>query len=112
MTRLFKLIVHIPLSHADAMRQAVGDAGGGQAGPYSHCSFSVRGTGRFKVGYDANPHIGTPGSYDEVEEECIEVSHIALDVVADVIQAMQNAHPYEETAYQLFEMVNVEDLKG
>lgn len=42
-----KVIVTVPVAHADAVRKALGDAGAGVFGNYKHCSFSVVGTGRF-----------------------------------------------------------------
>lgn len=104
MAKSYTLIVNVPVSHADAVRQAIGDAGGGVAGNYSHCSFSVRGMGRFKGNENSNPAFGVAGVYESVEEERIEIPHIAEDVVDAVIAAMIAAHPYEETAYQLIEL--------
>ena len=106
MPKNYTLIVNVPVTHADNVRQAIGDAGGGKAGNYTHCSFSVRGTGRFKGNLQSHPAIGQPGHYETVEEDRIEVAHISEDVIADVIQAMITAHPYEETAYQLIELAN------
>jgi hypothetical protein len=111
MAKLYKIVVHVPPDHADAVRRAIGDAGGGKAGDYSHCSFSMRGIGRFKSGNNANPHIGQPGEFTETEEEFIEVSHISGDILHDVVAAMEKAHPYEETAYQVFEMVDLESIQ-
>lgn len=104
----YTLIVNVPVTHSDAVRMAIGDAGGGTAGNYSHCSFSTKGLGRFKGNEHSTPAIGQPGQYETVEEERIEVSHISEDVVRDVIAAMENAHPYEETAYQLIELTQLE----
>lgn len=111
MTKLYKLIVHAPLSHADAVRLAIGDAGGGQAGNYTHCAFTTRGTGYFKGNEQANPHIGQAGQLESVEEVSIEVSHIPEHLVKQVIAAMEAVHPYEETAYQLFEMVDLKQIR-
>ncbi len=108
--RNFKLVVHVPLTHSDTVREAVGNAGGGQAGEYSHCSYTVIGKGRFKPSDAANPHIGTAGVIEVVEEEHIEVSQIPQNKVKDVINAMLDAHPYEETAYELIEIYKMEDL--
>lgn len=107
MAKLYKLVVHVPPDYADAVRKAIGDAGGGCAGNYSHCSFSVRGTGRFRANDSATPHIGSAGQFTQTEEEYIEVSHIPEDVIRAVVAAMEAAHPYEETAYQVFEMVDL-----
>ncbi len=109
--RLFKLIVHVPTTHTVAVRNAIGDAGGGNAGEYTHCSFTIRGSGRFKPNDNATPHIGQNGQFEEVEEDHIEVSHIPLSMTQKVVTAMLDAHPYEETAYELIEIFKFEDLK-
>lgn len=101
MTEFVKLAVYVPLSHADAVRQAVGDAGAGCIGNYSHCSFSVRGQGRFKPNEQADPFIGEAGRLEAVEEERIEVL-VLRAIVKDVIAAMRQVHPYEEVAFELY----------
>ena len=109
--RLFKLVVHVPPSHADAVREAIATAGGGEVGEYKCCSFTTHGTGRFMPTEKATPHIGTAGGgLETVEEESIEVSRIPIDRVKQVVDAMISAHPYEETDYQLTELFLVEDL--
>ncbi len=108
--RIFKLIVHVPIEHADSVRQAIGEAGGGLIGNYSFCSFSTRGIGRFKGNNQSTPAYGKAGVYEEVEEESIEVSPISEDILPAVINAMKLAHPYEETSYQIIELVDAEQL--
>ncbi|MGV0801630.1 Nif3-like dinuclear metal center hexameric protein, partial [Mycolicibacterium elephantis] len=44
---LDKWVVFVPVDDADAVRTAMFDAGAGQIGDYSHCSWSVTGTGQF-----------------------------------------------------------------
>ena len=41
------LVIYVPTDAAPAVRQAIGEAGAGRLGNYSHCSFSLDGTGRF-----------------------------------------------------------------
>jgi hypothetical protein len=65
----YKLVVTVPLTHADQVRAAIGDAGGGKIGEYSHCSFSSRGEGRFIPLDGAYPHIGSVGAPEIVEEK-------------------------------------------
>ncbi len=98
-----KIVVYVPLTHADLIRQAIGEARGGKLGKYSFCSFSMRGTGRFKPLEGAQPHIGTVGKLEEVEEERIEVTCDDA-VVADVIAAIKKAHPYEEVALDVYKL--------
>lgn len=101
----YKLVVYVPVSHADLVREAIGGAGGGKIGNYSFCSFSVRGIGRFKPEAGAQPYIGEVGTLEEVEEERIEVT-VRGDVLDAVIVAMKAAHPYEEVAYDVFLLEN------
>jgi hypothetical protein len=45
----------------------------GRIGEYEHCAFVTRGTGQFRPGPEANPHVGTPGDLEYVEEDRVEV---------------------------------------
>ena len=101
MTTQYKLVVYIPTTHTDQVREAIGMAGGGKLGSYSFCSFSTKGTGRFRPDPGAHPHIGEVGKFEAVEEERLEVT-LTADVVGNVIAAMRQAHPYEEVAYDLY----------
>lgn len=99
----YKLTVTVPLTHTDIVRQAIGEAGGGKVGNYSFCSFSVRGTGRFKPLAGAEPHIGSVGKLEEVEEERIEVTCDDA-VLKDVIAAIKKVHPYDEIALDVYKL--------
>mgnify|MGYP001585405294 FL=1 len=92
------IIVFVPQTHADAVREAMGNSGAGKFGNYSHCSFSSKGTGRFLPGEGAHPAIGKVGKLEEVAEERIEMICPRAKAPA-VIAAMKAAHPYEEVAY-------------
>ena len=48
MNQLAKVAVTVPESDANKLRVVIGDADGGVIGNYTHCSFSVKGVGRFK----------------------------------------------------------------
>jgi hypothetical protein len=97
----YKLVVYVPIENTDAVREAIGNAGGGKIGNYTFCSFSSKGTGRFKPGEGTNPHIGEVGKFEAVEEDRIEVT-LDHQIVGNVIAAMKLAHPYEEVAYDLY----------
>lgn len=64
--------MYVPESHSDKLREAIGNAGAGQIGNYSFCTFTIKGTGRFKPGVNANPTIGEGGKLEEVVEDRIE----------------------------------------
>jgi hypothetical protein len=95
MTNQYKLAVHVPVSDADKVREAIGNAGGGKIGNYSFCSFSTKGVGRFKPEAGAKPAIGEVGKPEEVEEERIEVT-VDAAVLKEVVAAIKTVHPYEE----------------
>lgn len=103
--RLLKLVVFVPETHAEAVRQALGDAGAGHLGHYSHCTFNVSGTGTFLPQEGSRPYIGRPGTLERVAEVRIEtiLSEALLD---QVLRAMRRVHPYEEIAYDLYPLRN------
>ena len=109
MSQRYRLVVNVPLTHADVVRQALGDAGAGSVGHYSHCSFSIRGTGRFTPGPGATPHIGQPGQAEQVEEEQIQVDVMDNNMAA-VITALKSAHPYEEIGYEVYRVYSEADF--
>lgn len=100
-----KIVVYVPLFHADKVREVIGLVGGGKLGKYSFCSFSIRGTGRFKPDKGAKPHIGKVGTFESVEEDRIEVTCKA-DLVDAVIAAIKKVHPYEEVALDVYSIDN------
>ncbi|WP_207492724.1 Nif3-like dinuclear metal center hexameric protein [Aridibaculum aurantiacum] len=102
---LLKLAVFVPEADADKVREAIFKAGGGNIGKYSECSFNIKGTGTFKAGEGTNPHIGEIGKREEANEEKIEVilPVYKRDVV---VEAMLEAHPYEEVAYDVVALTN------
>lgn len=101
-TKLFKLVVYVPVSHLDYVREALGDAGAGHIGSYSHCTFYQDGIGTFKPLHDSNPFMGEKGELNRVNEIRIETIVGEMDL-NKVINAMKSAHPYEEPAYDVYE---------
>lgn len=101
-----KIVVFVPETHADVVRKAMGDAGAGIIGNYSHCTFSSKGIGRFKPESGANPHIGEVGKYEEVIEERIETV-CSREKLQSVIAAIKNIHPYDEVAFDVYPLENI-----
>jgi dinuclear metal center YbgI/SA1388 family protein len=110
-TLLKKIVVFVPTSHADEIRQVLGNAGAGFIGNYSHCSFSANGTGKFMPGDNTNPYIGQTGKLETVDEVRIET--IVPDaLLKKTITAMLKAHPYEEVAYDVYPLENKGESLG
>jgi len=95
------LVIYVPTEYAHAVRQAIGDAGAGHLGNYTHCSFSLDGTGRFTPGPGANPTVGAVGSPEEVPETRIEAIYPRARRHA-VVGAALSVHPYETPAFMTF----------
>jgi dinuclear metal center YbgI/SA1388 family protein len=105
--RLKKLVIFVPETHQDQVRNAIFHAGAGEIGQYSRCSFNIKGTATFLPGEGSDPYIGKRGQMETVAEVRIE-SILTEGIERKVIQAMLKAHPYEEVAYDIYSM----DLKG
>lgn len=102
----YKVVVTAPENEADKLREAIGSAGGGKVGNYTHCSFSVKGTGRFLPVDGANPAIGQVGQPEEVAEERIEITCDSENVKA-VVAAIRETHSYEEPAIDVYELTEL-----
>jgi len=102
----YKIVVTVPENEADALRETIGNAGGGKVGNYTHCSFSVKGTGRFLPVDGAKPTIGQVGNLEEVAEERIEITCDSENVKA-VVAAICEAHSYEEPVIDVYELVEL-----
>ncbi len=102
---LNKLTTFIPTSNTREVMDAVFNAGAGKIGDYSNCSFKVTGTGTFLPSEKANPHIGTSGNQEEVTEDRVEVIFPA-HLSSKIVNALKKAHPYEEVAFYLYELIN------
>ena len=101
-----KIVFTVPIENADAVREAAGMAGAGQVGNYTFCSFSSKGTGRFKPNKDANPAIGKVENYETVEEERVELN-CNRDKLSEVINAIKSVHPYEEVALDIYALDDI-----
>lgn len=104
-----KLVTFVPAASLDVVRTAMGDAGAGVIGLYSHCTFSAPGEGTFLPLEGARPHIGSVGVPERVEEYRVEAVVDPGDA-ARVIAALKEAHPYEEVPLDLYPLVAEEEL--
>ncbi|MFM2339995.1 MAG: hypothetical protein RLZZ360_631 [Candidatus Parcubacteria bacterium] len=104
MTKSYKIVVFAPETHAAILREAMGKAGAGKIGDYEHCTFSIKGVGRFRPVVGANPTIGEVGTLEAVNEERIETV-CAPELLETVLAAIRVVHPYEEPATEVYEIL-------
>lgn len=102
---LYKLAVYVPTTHVDIVKDALGKAGAGHIGNYSHCTFNSEGIGNFKPLDGSNPFIGNEGVIESVNEVKIETI-VPQRILGGVMSKMTSAHPYEEVAYDLYRLEN------
>ena len=102
-----KLIVYVPESHTDSLRQALSIAGAAQIGNYTCCSFASQGTGTFKPNVNANPYLGKPNNLEKVTENKLEIPCTASTNFPKLIQTLLAAHPYEEPAYEIIPLAPI-----
>lgn len=108
---LKRLVVYVPRTHMDVVRQAMFDAGAGGIGNYDQCSYNTAGYGTFRPLQGAKPAIGNQGQQERVEETKIEVVFpVALE--RKIMVAMLAAHPYEEAAHHVLTVDNANPYVG
>ena len=100
-----KLVVFVPREALDAVREALFSAGAGRIGDYEHCSWYTEGTGTFLGGEGTSPNVGRAGREERVAELRLETVFPA-DRQDDVLAALRGAHPYEEPAFDVYEIVS------
>ena len=108
---LKKLTVFVPGQNADNLLDALNDAGAGQIGNYNNCSFQLEGYGTFQPNENANPTIGSNGQLEKVKETRIEVIFPAY-LEGKIMNAMKDAHPYEEVAHYIHKLENTHQEVG
>src|SRR5690606_28329267 len=90
--KLQKLFTYVPNKKLNEVRQAVFDAGAGQIGKYSSCSFNTPGIGTFKAEAGADPYVGEVGKLHQEEEVRVEIIFPSY-LQRKVLSALKSAHP-------------------
>lgn len=105
--RVHKLVWFVPREALDATREAVFAAGAGRIGKYSRCSWYTAGTGTFLGGEGTDPAIGESGREQRTSELRVETV-VPAERAREVVDALVAAHPYEEVAFELYPLVELE----
>lgn len=105
--RLHKLVWFVPEEALEATRDAVFGAGAGRIGAYERCSWYAAGTGTFLAGAGASPAVGEVGEEERVAELRVETV-VPVERAGEAVRALVAAHPYEEVAYELYPLVELE----
>ena len=103
--RMHKLCFYVPKSHLEAVKHAVFEAGAGRIGDYDQCCWQTLGQGQFRPLEGSQPYLGSQNQLETVEEFKVEMV-VDDSLCQAVIHALKAAHPYEEPAYDLWQLAD------
>ncbi len=106
-----KLITYVPKKDAETLRTALFEAGAGNIGNYSNCSFNVDGIGTYQGNEDSNPTIGKKGETHQESETQISVT-FPKHAESKILQTLFKTHSYEEVAYEVTTLENTNQNIG
>lgn len=108
---LRKVVTFVPKSHKEVVQDAMFQAGAGHIGEYDSCSFLSDGTGTFRALDGANPYVGEKGKIHTEQEVKLEM--VFPDYLQNgLIRVLKEAHPYEEVAFDILELLNSQPNVG
>jgi dinuclear metal center YbgI/SA1388 family protein len=108
---LDKVVTFVPHADADMVLDALAVAGAGRIGNYDRCAYRLDGQGTFRPLPGAVPTIGAVGDVEVVAETRLEMV-LPRDRRAAVVRALRESHPYEEPAFDLFELAGFDARRG
>lgn len=100
---LYKIAIHVPPSHVEAVKEAAFAAGAGRQGDYEHCAFQWLGEGQFRPLPGSQPFSGRHNELSKVPEYRVEIICVA-EYIAAAVAAIRAAHPYEEAAIDVWRL--------
>lgn len=102
---MYKICFFVPEEHAEAVKAAIFATGAGKIGDYDSCCWQTAGQGQFRPLAGSQPYIGQQGEVEKVREYKVELV-CAQEHMAAALAALREAHPYEEPAYDIIELVD------
>jgi hypothetical protein len=102
---VYKLCFYVPVSHLESVKAAVFGTGAGRVGDYDNCSWQVLGMGQFRPLAGSKPFLGQQDELAQVDEYRVEMV-CAAQYVKAAVAALQEAHPYEEPAWDVIALVS------
>lgn len=107
---MYKLVVFVPETHLESLKEALFGAGAGGVGDYDRCSWQVLGEGQFRPLVGSSPFVGSAGQRQKVAEYRLELA-VADETIEPVVRALYAAHPYEEPAFDCWRVEDFSRLK-
>lgn len=106
---MYKLSFYVPDASLKSVKAALFEAGAGGIGCYDHCCWQSKGIGQFRPLPGSDAAIGELNQLTQLEEWKVEMICETGQIKA-VLAALKEAHPYEEVAYDVLQIVDVDSL--
>ena len=100
---MYKICYFVPETHLDKTKQALFDIGAGCIGDYDSCAWQCLGQGQFRPRKGSRPFLGENDTLEVVSEFKVELV-CKDDLIRQAVEALKQAHPYEEPAYEIYRM--------
>lgn len=104
-TPFFKLEIFAPAEAVDEILEALAAAHAGEVGSYDHCSSITQVEGSYRPLEGSHPAVGEVGRLYYGGEVKIEVN-CREEYLMEAIQAVREAHPYEEPVINVLALAN------
>jgi hypothetical protein len=101
---MYKLGFFVPPSHVEQVKAALFEAGAGRLGNYDSCCWQTLGEGQFRALQGSDAFIGEVGKVEKVREYRVELV-CEDDKLTAAVAALRAAHPYEEVAFDVVQLV-------
>jgi len=102
---LKQLNTYCPPDYTNEILEGLFEAGAGEIGNYSECSFLTEGLGTYKGNEDSNPFIGTVGERSNEPETRLSII-FPVYREKQILAALRAIHPYEQIAYEILSLDN------
>ena len=100
---MYKLCFFVPESHLSEVKAALFEVGVGKIGNYDQCCWQTKGIGQFRPLAGSSPAIGDQGQLEQLGEWKVEM--VCDDgLIRQAVAALLLAHPYEEVAYETWQV--------
>lgn len=106
-----KVVTFVPAEQVDPLVEALSRAGAGRIGNYDSCSYRSTGEGSFAAGEGSDPTVGQVGELNVEPETRVEMI-APRSREAAVVAALVTAHPYEEPAFDVYDVRSNQALIG
>ncbi len=103
---MLKLCFYVPAEYLEPVKSAVFDAGAGKSGNYQKVCWQTVGTGQFEALPGSKPDRGELGEICKVDEYKVEMI-CQEDFIDAALQALKAAHPYEQVAYDVMQLIEL-----